>query len=86
MNAWLFFLGTDSYSNSGLRLITPIETLWVLLSDGIVALRGISKVLVEPILLFTTLNMKIIEKIKWKKAVKIIFYALIRYLYIFIVI
>ena len=41
--------------------MTPIETLWVLLSDGIVALRGISKVLVEPILLLMTFLKEIIE-------------------------
>ncbi len=54
MNACVFFLGTDSYSNSGFKLIIPMDTLWVLLSDGIVAFLGISNVLVEPIEGFST--------------------------------
>ena len=68
INAWAFFLGTASYSNSGFKLIIPIDTLCVLLSDGIVELRGISNVLVEPILLFSTYNwiwFKSRDKIKW---------------------
>ena len=64
INAWAFFLGTASYSNSGFKLIIPIDTLCVLLSDGIVELRGISNVLVEPILLFSTYNCILCSYIK----------------------
>jgi hypothetical protein len=48
MNACASFLGIEAYSKSGLRFKMPMDTLWVLLSDGIVAVLGISYVLVDP--------------------------------------
>jgi hypothetical protein len=47
MNALAPFLGMHTYSKSGRRFKIPIETLCVLLLDGMVAVRGMSNVLAD---------------------------------------
>jgi hypothetical protein len=47
MKTFGYFLGTETYSNSGFKLSSAIVTLCVFSSDGMVACSCISNVLVQ---------------------------------------